>query len=162
MKKFVLALICISFFIIDSSIMPFLSIKGSMGSFLFTFIICYSIINGSWEALGIGVIVGVFQDIYMVKGLGINALTNMILCLIAAKIGEGIFKEKRFIPTIVIILGSVARGVIIFALLYIARQQSDLAGLLWTSVYNGVISIFMYKRVFKLMQKPFMKKEWNF
>lgn len=162
MKKFVLAIICISLFIIDSSIMPFLSIKGGTGSFLFTFIICYSIINGSWEALAIGVFAGVFQDVYMVKGLGINALTNMIICLIAAKIGEGIFKEKRFIPVIITIFGSMARGIVIFALLYIARQQSDLAGLFWASIYNGVISIFMYKRVFKLMQKPFMKKEWNF
>lgn len=162
MKKFVLTMICIFLFIIDSSIMPFLSINGSTGSFLFTFIICYSIINGSWEALGIGVFVGIFQDVYMVKGLGINALTNMIICLIAAKIGEGLFKEKRFIPTVIVILGSVAREVIIFVLLYISRQQSDLAGVLWIGLYNGLISIFMYKRVFKLMQKPFMKKEWNF
>lgn len=162
MKKFILAMICILLFIIDNSIMPFLSIKGSTGSLLFTFIICYSIICGSWDAIGIAVFAGIFQDIYMVKGLGINSLTNMIVCLIAAKIGEGIFKEKRFVPIVVIFLVSMLRGVIIFVLLYITGQKSELIILFESSIYNAVISIFMYKRVFKLMQKPFMKKEWNF
>ena len=64
MKKVILVLISILLLILDNSVMPFLSIYGAFPSLLFTFAVLYSIINGAEDALFIGVVSGLLQDIF--------------------------------------------------------------------------------------------------
>ena len=78
MKKWVLILISLVLLILDNSLIPFLAIKGAYPSLLFVFAIAYSIINGRSEAVVIGVISGLMQDIFFYNGFGINALINML------------------------------------------------------------------------------------
>ena len=46
-------------------------------SLLFIFAIAYSIISGKKEAIFIGIVSGILQDIFFVKGFGINLLLNI-------------------------------------------------------------------------------------
>ena len=94
MKKWVLILISVVLLILDNSLMPFLAIRGAFPSLLFTFAIACSIVSGRKEAVTIGVISGLLQDIYFYEGFGINSLINMLICLLAAIIGENIYNEK--------------------------------------------------------------------
>ena len=95
MKKILTVfLLTIILLILDNSVVPFLGIIGIYPSLLFVFIICYSIINDSWEGLWIGVVAGSLQDIYFANVFGVNALTNMIICVLAGQIGVNILKEK--------------------------------------------------------------------
>ena len=64
MKKWILFLISLVLLILDNSFMPFLAIKGAFPSLLFVCAIAYPIINGKKEAVFIGVISGLLQDIY--------------------------------------------------------------------------------------------------
>lgn len=162
MKRVVLILISVLLFILDNSFMPFLAIKGAYPSLLFIFAISYSIINGYWEAIFIGILSGVLQDIYFFNGFGINCFINMTLCLLSAKIGESIFKEKKLIPTIVAFIFSIVKGLLIFAILYILGKSAEIYNLLYIAVYNTIILLILYKRVYKLSEKNYMKREWNF
>ena len=95
MKKiFYLFLICVSLLILDNTIITFFSINHIYPSLLFIFIVSYSIINGAEEGVVLGIFAGALQDLYFFNGTGINMLTNMLICVIAAEIGKGIFKEK--------------------------------------------------------------------
>jgi rod shape-determining protein MreD len=148
--------------VLDNVLMPFCAIYGYYPSLVFVFIICYSIINGKWEGLWIGVAVGILQDIYFVDGFGINAFTNMITCVIAGEVGKNIFEEKPLIPVISILFISMLKGVMIYLLLYFVGQQSDIRNMLFSGLYNMIISIFMYRKIYKLCQKEYMKREWKF
>ena len=64
MKKFSLVLISIALLIVDNTFSHFISIKGIAPSFLFTFAIAYSIVNGKEEGIKIGVLSGILQDIF--------------------------------------------------------------------------------------------------
>lgn len=163
MKKIV-TLLCLSilFAILDNALMPFLSIKGAYPSLLFIFALCYSIINGSWSAVFIGILSGLLQDIYLINGLGINLLVNMLMCLIAAKVGKTIFKDKSIIPIISCFLLSLLKGICILSILYIIGKHVYFRVILYRSIYNIIVGIFMYKRVYKLCQKSFMVKNWEF
>ncbi len=162
MKRIVLLLLCMLFFIIDHSLMPFLAIKGFYPSILLIFVICYSIITDSWDALWIGIFSGLLQDIYFFNGFGINTFTNMIVCLIASKIGENIFKDKKFIPVISLFFLCFLKCIMIFVILYITGTKMDIYSSFYVSLYSMILTIFMYKKVYKLCQKNYMKKEWNF
>jgi rod shape-determining protein MreD len=119
-------------------------------------------ICGKWEGIWIGVFAGILQDIYFFHGFGINALVNIFMCLIAAYIGENLFKEKALIPIISIFFLGILKGTIVFVLLYIVNVDSNIELILFNSIYNTLIAVIIYKRVFWLTEKPFMRREWKF
>ncbi len=163
MKKIlVLFLLSILFFVLDNVIMPFLAIKTIYPSLLLVFCICYSIVNGKWEGLWLGVFSGVLQDAYFINGFGINALVNMIICVIAGFIGENIFKEKSMIPIGSCFVLTFLKGLILFSILYLNKIYTNISDIFFISIYTMVVSIIMYKKVYKLCAKEYMQRRWKF
>lgn len=163
MKKIcTLILLSILFLVLDNALMPFLAIKGSYPSLLFIFAICYSIIDDSWNAILIGIFTGFLQDIYLNNALGINMFINMLMCFIASSVGKSIFKDKALIPIVSSFFFILIKGCIIFCILYILGTKFSPVTIIYTGIYGTVITIFMYKRVYKLCQKRYMIKNWKF
>ena len=79
MKRLYLIIILIVLLIIDNTLLPYYSIKGSFPSLLFVFAIAYSIIRGKEEAIFIGIVSGFLQDIFFFSGFGVNLFLNMLL-----------------------------------------------------------------------------------
>lgn len=162
MKKWILFLISLVLLIFDSSLMPFLSIKGAFPSLLFTFAIAYSIINGKKEAVIIGVMSGLLQDIHFYEGFGVNALINMLICLLAAVIGENIYREKKLIPTILMMILYILKVFSLFIILKIAGKTINIEVGIYTSIYSAVIMFLGYNFVLRLYDINFKKKSWRF
>jgi rod shape-determining protein MreD len=163
MKK-IICLVFLSCFLIvlDNAFVPYISIGKYYPSLLFVFIICYSIINGRKEALILGVLTGLLQDAFFINGIGTNALTNMLMCLVAAYVGKSIFRHKSFVPILTCLALSLFKGIMIFVIFYILGQTADIKTFFFSSLYNMVIAVFMYKLVYKLCKLEFMKREWTF
>lgn len=163
MKKVIITLLSAGiFFILDISLMPFLAIKGYYPSLLLIFIICFSIINGSWDGLWLGIVAGIFQDLYFSNAFGINCLANMLICVAAAKIGNWIFREKNLVPILSSFVLSVTKGCIVYGILYVIGIYFNIKSVLYVSLYNMALTFFMYRWVYKLSKKPYMQKKWNF
>ena len=162
MKRVILILISLLLFILDNTFMPFLAIKGVYPSLLIIFALSYSIINGYYEAILIGIFTGLLQDIYFFNGFGINALCNMCICIIAAKIGTNIFKEKSLAPVISIFILSILKGVMIFIILFILNTRINYFNIPFVAIYNMIITIFVYKKIYNFSVKPYMKNYWRF
>lgn len=162
-KVLYLSLIIFALFIFDNTLVTFFSIKGVYPSILFVFIICYSIINGYEEAVIIGVIAGALQDLYFPGVVGANMLVNMLLCLLAARIGKSIFKEKIIIPVISTFLLSILKSIIFyFILILIDSKNGFLSLILYKGIYETIIAVLIYKIVLKFCETKIMKKEWRF
>jgi rod shape-determining protein MreD len=162
MRNCVLLIISIILFIIDNSVIPVLFGQSAYPSTLLVFILCYSIVATRSQALYFGVIAGFLQDLYIGNVFGINAFANMIICIVANIIGDSIFKEKKFIPVISGFGLSLLKGIIIFSILSIIGQKVNYDNILFVSIYNMIITFFMYRFVFNLSQRPFMKVQWGF
>lgn len=162
MKKWVLILISLVLLILDNSLMPFLAIKGSYPSLLFIFIIAYSIINGKSEGVFIGVVAGLMQDVFFDNSFGINTLINMLLCLLAAIIGENIYREKKFIPVISIIFISILKVLSIFTIFKLAGRTINIQVGMFTALYNAVIMFLGYDFVLKLYDIEYKNRSWRF
>ena len=162
MKKWILIIISLVLLILDNSLMPFLAIKGAFPSLLFTFAIAYSIINGKNEAIFIGVVSGLLQDIYFYNGFGINALVNMLICLLAAIIGENIYREKKLIPTISMALLYLLKMFSIFIILKFVGKTINIEIGIYTSIYSSVIMFLGYNFVLRLYDNNYRKRSWRF
>lgn len=164
LKKIVyLSLIMLTLFILDNTIIPMFSIKNIYPSLLLVFIICYSIINGYEEGVILGVASGFLQDIYFPQFFGINMLVNMFICLISAKVGESIFKEKAIVPIISTFLLSILKSIMIFGLLFLLGESNNfLHVIIYKGLYDMALAVFTYKIIFKFSQSKTIKKEWRF
>lgn len=162
MKKWILILISLVLLILDNSLMPFLAIKGAYPSLLFVFAIAYSIINGKSEAVFIGVISGLMQDVFFYNGFGINALINMLICLIAAIIGENIYKEKKFVPVISIIFLYILKVLAVFTIFKLMGKVVNIQIGMFTALYSSVIMFLGYNFVLRLYYIEYKKKSWRF
>ena len=154
--------LCILFLILDNTLMPLIKINGAYPSLIFTFALCFSIVSSPKDAVIIGVLTGALQDVYFLNGFGINMLTNMLMCVVAAKIGKGIFIEKSFLPVVSSFVLSLVKGLIVFSILFLIKQYTHVEMILYIAMYNLIVTIFMYKFIYKLSQKEYMKKEWRF
>ncbi|MEG0306842.1 MAG: rod shape-determining protein MreD [Clostridium sp.] len=162
-KVIYLFLIIITLFILDNSIVPFFAINNIYPSSLFVFMICYSIINGYTEAVIVGVFVGALQDVYFLNVIGINMLINMFICLIAAKIGKNIFKEKSIIPIVSTFLLSIIKSIGVFGILILLNISNNFLSIIfYKAIYEMVIALFIYKMILKFSETKTIKKEWRF
>lgn len=161
MKKWILIFISLILLVLDNSFMPFLAIKGAFPSLLFTFAVAYSIINGRFGAIFIGVTSGVIQDLFFYNGFGINSLINMIVCFVAAIIGENIYREKRLIPVVSIIFLYIIKILLIFAIFELNGKTINLKVGMITAVYSSVIMFFGYNFALKLYFIENKKNSWR-
>lgn len=163
MKKFfTVSGIMILLLILDCSVMPFISINGYYPSLLLIFSIYFSLISGTEEAIIIGAMSGIMQDVYFTGVLGVNGFSNLIVCLLAAQIGKAIFKEKYLIPIVCNFILSLLKGLIIFGIAFFIKESITLNSVVCISLYNFVIGLFMYKFIYKLSEKTFMKNYWKY
>lgn len=162
MRKWVLLLISILLLVIDNSFMPYLKISDSYPSLLFIFSIAYSIINGREEGIFIGVVSGLLQDVFFGNIFGINSLLNMLICFIAAIIGENIYKEKKFIPVISMIFLYLLKVVGIYIIYKLLGYTINFRIGIFTSIYSGIIMFFGYNYVLKLYTNEYKKSKWRF
>ena len=154
--------LCIIFLILDNTLIPLIKINGAYPSLIFTFALCYSIVSSPKDAVMIGVFTGALQDVYFLNGFGINMLTNMLMCVVAANIGKNIFIEKSFLPIVSSFALSLAKGLIVFSILFLIKQYTSIEKILYHGIYDLVTSVFMYRFTYKLSQRQFMKKDWKF
>jgi rod shape-determining protein MreD len=162
-KILYLFLIIIALFIFDNTVIPFFAIKNIYPSVLFVFIVCYSIINGYGEATIIGVMTGFLQDIYFPGVMGINMLINMLICLMAAKIGKGIFKDKVIIPIFSTFLLSLLKSITIFAIFILIETSNNFLHLIiYKAIYEMIVALLIYKIILKFSETKTIKKEWRF
>lgn len=161
MKRLILILICLLLFIVDNTLVPFFSIKGVYPSLLFTFAVLYALMSGYWEAVFIGVLSGFLQDVYFVNVFGVNMLVNMLVCLIAAYIGESVFKHKKTIPVLSVGLLTIIKFFVVAFILNLVNIRINLLSFWIMVLYNVIVGFFMYNWVYKLCNRDLMKREWK-
>lgn len=162
MKKWLVILISIILLIFDNALMPFLAVNGAYPKLLFIFALAYSIINGREEAVFIGAFSGILQDIYFYNGFGINSFINLFVCLLAAIIGENIYREKRLIPVISSIFIYILKVFIIFIVFKILGKTIDIKIGIFSALYGSIFMLFGYNYVFKLCNNEYEKNQWRF
>jgi rod shape-determining protein MreD len=162
MEKLIVILVSIVLLILDNSLVPFLSVKGAYPSLLFVFAIAYSIVNRKEKAVFIGVVSGILQDIFFFHGFGLNALLNLLLCVLANYIGLGIIKNKRLIPIISIFFITIIKYIGVFIVCYFLNIYVEFSKSFIMSIYNSIVMFFIYKIIMNIYDDEYSKQRWRF
>ncbi len=162
MKRIIIIAISLFLLILENTILPSYSIMQGYPSILFVFAIAFSIINGKEDAMFIGIVSGLLQDLFFINGFGINLLVNFLLCLLAAKIGEGIFKNNRVIPVISCLIISMLKIVMIAILFIPFGKKINLNMAVMSALLNTIVMVIGYKFVLTTSKKYWKKDEWRF
>ena len=162
MKRIIIIAISLFLLILENTILPSYSIMQGYPSILFVFAIAFSIINGKEDAMFIGIVSGLLQDLFFINGFGINLLVNFLLCLLAAKIGEGIFKNNRVIPVISCLILSMLKIVMIAILFIPFGKKINLNMAVMSALLNTIVMVIGYKFVLTTSKKYWKKDEWRF
>lgn len=162
MNKFVLIAISLGLLIIDNTIMPYYSINGAFPSLLFVFTIAFSIINGKWDAIFMGIVSGFLQDIFFFQGFGVNMFVNLLLCVLAAEIGENFLKENKIIPIISCFIISSLKVIVVFLLFKIFGQNLKVGVPVLSAFFNMIVMAVFYKFILTICEKYKSKKSWRF
>lgn len=162
MKRIIVIAISLFLLILENTILPSYSIMQGYPSILFVFAIAFSIINGKEDAMFIGIVSGLLQDLFFINGFGINLLVNFLLCLLAAKIGEGIFKNNRIIPVITCLIISILKIIMIAILFILFDKKINLNIAVMSALLNTIVMVIGYKFVLTTSKKYWKKDEWRF
>lgn len=162
MRKSILVLICIGLMILDNTLVPYFDINTYYPSILFVFALCHSFVNDRWDALYMGIFTGLLQDIYFFQGFGVNTLVNMLLCVAAAIVGESIFREKKLVPVLATFVLAMAKYVLVNIILFALGLSISMKGILYIALMPMLVAFFIYKPVYKMSEKEYMKRDWKF
>ena len=164
MEKIIIILISILLLIVENSLAPFFVIHGAYPSLLLTFAIAYSILKKKEDAVFIGVVSGILQDIYFYNVFGVNSLLNLFLCIVASVVGESIVRNKRLIPTVSIFVITIVKFFGIFVIFYFMdiTIELDFIKITIMALYNSIIMFFLYNVVFKQLEKNNNNQQWRF
>ena len=162
MKKRYLFIISIILIILDTSFSQFISIKGVYPSLIFIFAVAYSIITNPKEGIIIGIISGALQDIFFYKAFGINLLANIWICYIAGIIGENVWKKKRLVPFTSMFGLSILKYLILFVVMYALGTKLHLNNILYYSIYNSVIILLVYGKLYNICNDDNKEHSWRF
>lgn len=162
MKRVIFFLMVILFPILDSAIMPFLSIRGYYGSITFVFLICYTIYYGRKNGVILAIILGMMQDLLNINIIGLNLLCNIIVIYCIVQISDILNKEKMLLISILTFIFSCLKAGIVFVVFFLLKQDYNIYSIFFTSSINFVICCLFYKSFYKFFNSDQMKKEWNF
>ena len=162
MEKLIVILVSIGLAILDNSLVPFFSIKGAYPSLLFVFSIAYSLIHRKEKAIFVGVVSGILQDIFFFNGFGVNSFLNLLLCVLASIVGEGIVKNKRLIPIVFTFVITMIKYIGVFITFYLLDIHIQFSKSIIMGIYNGVVMFFVYKVVINIYDDEYSKQRWRF
>lgn len=162
MKRIILIAISLVLLILENTILPSYSIMGGYPSILFVFAIAFSIVNGKEDAMFIGIVSGFLQDIYFFNGFGINLLVNFLLCLLAAIIGESIYKKNRLIPVVSCLILSILKIIMVLILFIPFNKKVNIDMALISAIMNTILMLLGYKFVLTSCKKYWKRDEWRF
>ncbi len=159
MRIFILSLLLMIEIIIESTIFPFLKIRGVTPDIVLITIISMGLIYGKREGIILGLIGGLLSDILFGRVLGLHALPYMLIGYLMGLASERVYKENRIIPFLFTIIGTLCYHGIFYLIRYLSGIDFSISIYIkdYTSlsvIFNAILVIFIYPFFLKL-------SEWN-
>lgn len=155
MKTLIIGIIIIVNFILQSTVLQSISIYNIIPNTSLILVICFAINSDKKKGALIGLIIGILQDIIFGKLVGLNALVYMVIGYLITLTNKNIFKENYIIPFLFTAIGTAFYYLFGTFFIYFLGYDMDFFNifknmLIIEVIYNSIISLFIYKYVYKI------------
>ncbi|HPT77651.1 MAG TPA: rod shape-determining protein MreD [Candidatus Atribacteria bacterium] len=153
--------------IFQSSLFPFIRIKGAAPDTLMMIVVSFALQTGSISGAIIGFSGGLIQDIIYGNSLGVYAVIYMLIGFFTGFVQDKIFIDNIFIPSVFTFLGSVLKGLMLMVYMFFLRSGITLGYnmknlVLPEAIYTVLLTPLIYYWIFLLNRKKFMNRKWHF
>ncbi len=156
---FILILLTLSNFFLQSSILPYISIFGVVPNTSIILIICISLFKGKYYGGIFGMLIGLLQDVIFSPIIGINAFIYFFLGYFLGSIENRLMRDNAFIPILFSILGIIYYNFTFYVFTYFLSQDIPFLSfarktLLTEIIYTSILSIPVYQMFSKAFTSP--------
>lgn len=155
-KYFVLLILAVLALILQTTLFHELALAGAKPDLVLILIIFMAIICGPQKGGITGFLLGLLEDLYLGRFIGMNCLSKGLTGITAGLLTLGAFSENLLVPIITVFLGTLLNGFIYFFLGMLLGMKWTLELFLWKSIplaiYNMCLVPFIYSRFYYFAQ----------
>jgi len=146
-------------FIFQSTLFQHFRVFDVLPNTTLILIVVFSILWGKNKGAVIGLITGLIQDVVLGSIIGANALIYMFIGMSIGRLENSIFKDNSLTPVFFTTLATISYHFLFYLIMYITNIQFSFFQLfkqiiVIETVYNAIISIFIYKLIYHLFRHP--------
>ena len=167
-KKFpAIFLVSVLVIMLQSAIISRLPLWGVSVDLVFVFIICNALIGDNLESVLVALVTGVIRDSFFPGIFGLNTLIFIILSYFMGFMQRRIYRDSTIIPALFTFISTYAKGLIYYFFFFTMSynynfKEYALGVILLESVFNSIISIFVYKFLMRINSVGLLSKHWKF
>lgn len=166
-RPIVITLLVILHFILQTTIFHYFEIRGILPNTTVILIVSYSLLRGKNEALAVGLLCGLLQDIFFGYGFGFYTALDLVLALIISLGQKNFYRENYLFPMIVCVLATICYETVIFFFGLLTQGQMNLPAYLWNlllpeCVYTAVATIPLYRLLFAVNDWLELKEKYKY
>ncbi len=159
MFMFILLLVVLLNFILQSTIFPYIGIFGVVPNTALLIVMSISIFKGRFKGGFTGLLIGIIQDVLFSPVIGINAFIYFFAGYVMGLAENKLIKDNIFIPLLFSILGTIYYNFSYYVFMFFLSQNIPFLSfakdvLLIEIIYNSILSIPIYKIFSKIYVVP--------
>ncbi len=159
MIVFVLSIVVLINFLLQSSILPYISVLGVVPNTALIIIICVALYKGRYYGGFVGLVIGIVQDIVFSPVIGVNAFIYFFAGYLVGLVENKLTKENILIPILFSILGTIYYNFSYYIFMFFLSRDIPFLSfakdiLIIETIYNGILSIPIYKIFSKIFVVP--------
>jgi rod shape-determining protein MreD len=168
MKKIgVLLITSLTVIILQQAIFSNITIFGAAFDAVFVYIICLSILREDYECVGTALLTGIIRDSFFPSAFGINTVVYLLVAYSISLLEQRMYRNSIFMNVFFTFVATMLKGFLYFGYLYIISIKHDFGSytmqmILTESILNAIISIPMFRIVYRICNTEVMKREWKF
>lgn len=168
MKKIgVLLITSLTVVILQQAVFSNITIFGTAFDAVFVYIICLSMLRENYECVGTALFTGIIRDSFFPSAFGINTVVYLLVSYSISFLEQRMYRNSAFVNAFFTFVATMFKGFLHFGYLYVISMKHDFAPytmqmILTESVLNAIISIPMFRIVYKICNTEVMKREWKF
>jgi len=143
--------------IIQSTLMPLISIKGIHPDLLLVMVVSYALLSGKENGVGMGFFAGLLQDLLSGSIFGISTLSKLATGYMFGLAERKVFKEHVLLPVLATLVATLFNGLVGIILLLIFGYKIDIAAAMMQNIvplvgYNLIVAVPVHHAVFRLIK----------
>jgi len=164
MRIFILAIIVLLNFILQTTLMHYIAIGQIIPNTALVIIICYALIRNDIEGAIFGFFVGLLNDIFFGHIVGVTSLLMLTTGYFSGKVFKDFYKENYIVSFILVATASLIYEFMFYMVNFLLIGRTNFLRyfahiILPTAAYNLVVCIFIYKIIYSINNK--LEKRYN-
>ncbi len=150
MTIFILAMISVVNFFLQSSVLPYMSISGVVPNTALILIICIAIYKGRYYGGIFGLFIGLIQDILFSSVIGINAFIYFFLGYFVGVMEHRLIRNNIIVPVLFSTVGVIYYNFFYYIFMYFLSKNIPFLSfakeiILIELIYTSILAIPIYK-----------------